>query len=77
MVTKFNYEKKEVDICLSVIVEIMTVLGEYRDSIVLVGGWVPYFLIEDKKEAHIGSIDIDLTPVSNTLLNLASKPFVN
>ena len=27
MVTKFNYEKKEVDICLSVIVEIMTVLG--------------------------------------------------
>lgn len=32
MVTKLNYEKKEVNICLSVIVEIMTILGEYRDS---------------------------------------------
>jgi len=73
MVTKFNYEKKEVDICLSVIVEIMTILGEYRDSIVLVGGWVPYFLIEDKKEAHIGSIDIDLALDFNVISDSAYR----
>ena len=60
MVTKLNYEKKEVSICLSVIVEIMTILGSYRDSIILIGGWVPYFILDKKGKDHIGSIDIDL-----------------
>ena len=44
MVTKADYPKDEVEACLSVMVEVMTVLGEFRDSIALVGGWVPYFL---------------------------------
>ena len=60
MVTKSNYDKKEVNICLSVIVEIMTILGSYRDNIVLIGGWVPYFILDKKGKDHIGSIDIDL-----------------
>jgi hypothetical protein len=60
LVTKSDYSKKEVNICLSVIVEIMTILGSYRDSIVLIGGWVPYFILENKGTSHIGSIDIDL-----------------
>jgi len=51
----------------------MTILGEYRDSIVLVGGWVPYFLIKDKKEEHIGSIDIDLALDFNTISEDAYK----
>lgn len=60
MVTKSNYDKKEVNICLSVIVEIMTILGSYRDNIVLIGGWVPYFILDKKGKDHIGNIDIDL-----------------
>lgn len=60
MVTKSNYEKKEVDICLSVIVEIMTVLGRYKNNIILIGGWVPYFILDKKGKDHVGSIDIDL-----------------
>ena len=60
MVTKLNYNKKEVDTCLSVIVEIMTILGSYRDKIVLIGGWVPYFILDKQGKDHIGSIDIDL-----------------
>jgi hypothetical protein len=60
MVTKADYPKDEVEACLSVMVEVMTVLGEFRDSIALVGGWVPYFLIEEKKEEHTGSLDIDI-----------------
>jgi hypothetical protein len=60
LVTKLNYDKKEVNICLSVIVEIMTILGSYRDNIVLIGGWVPYFILDKKGKDHIGSIDIDL-----------------
>ena len=60
MVTKADYRRDEVEICLSVMVEFMTVLGDFRDSLVLVGGWVPYFLFEDKKEQHTGSLDIDV-----------------
>lgn len=60
MVTKSNYGKKEVEACLSVLVEIMTVLGSYRDNLVLIGGWVPYFLLNNKGKDHVGSIDIDL-----------------
>ena len=60
MVTKSNYEKKEVDICLSVIVEIMTVLGRHKNNIILIGGWVPYFILDKKGKDHVGSIDIDL-----------------
>lgn len=49
----------------SVLLELITILKSYRDSLVLIGGWVPYFLLETYKSkdidfAHIGSIDIDL-----------------
>ena len=60
MVTKSNYGKEEVEISLSVLVELMTILGNYRDNIVLIGGWVPYFLLDSNEMSHVGSIDIDL-----------------
>jgi hypothetical protein len=50
-----------------VLVEFMTILGEYRESIVLIGGWVPYFLIERKKHEHVGSLDIDAAFNFNTI----------
>jgi hypothetical protein len=60
VVTKYDYGKSEVNACLSVLVELMTILGEYRDSIVLVGGWIPYFLLENGRDEHVGSLDIDI-----------------
>lgn len=60
MVTKIDYDKIEVTICLSVMVEILTLMGEFRKHIVLIGGWVPYFLLEEGRKEHTGSIDIDL-----------------
>jgi len=59
MVTRSDYPKNEVEACLSVLVEFMTLLGEFKESIVLVGGWVPYFFIQEKKDEHTGSLDID------------------
>lgn len=38
----------------------MTVLGEFRDNIVIVGGNVPPLLIPSAKEKHPGTLDIDL-----------------
>jgi hypothetical protein len=48
----------------SVLLEITTILKIYRDSLVLIGGWVPYFLLQGNQPSgsnfsHIGSIDID------------------
>ena len=60
MVTRSDYPDDEVQAALSVLVELMTVLGDYRDHVVLVGGWVPYFLVGAGKTEHTGSIDIDL-----------------
>ncbi len=38
--------------------ELVRLLGEYRDDIVVVGGWVPALLFPDAD--HIGSTDVDL-----------------
>ncbi|MDW7681672.1 MAG: hypothetical protein SCK70_13985 [bacterium] len=60
MVTRSDYQKDAVTACFSVMIEVMTILGEFRDHIVLIGGWVPFFLLKEKQNEHTGSLDIDL-----------------
>ena len=60
MVTRQDYPSTEVDAGLSVIIELMTLLAEYNECIVVVGGWVPFFLFGDADPPHTGSLDIDL-----------------
>jgi len=60
MVTKYDYNMEEVEVCYSALIELMTILGEYRDNSVLMGGWVPYFLCPEHQKDHTGSLDIDL-----------------
>ena len=55
-----DYTADAVAAARSVLLELAHVLAEYRDSIVLVGGWVPALLFPDAGSPHIGSIDIDL-----------------
>jgi len=59
-----DYPEDIIQISKSVLLEIMTLLKGYKDNIVLVGGWVPYFLLQkfqkDNEFKHIGSVDIDL-----------------
>ena len=43
----------------AVLVEVLQVLGAFRDDIVLVGGWVPDLLYPNL--GHGGSLDVDLT----------------
>lgn len=70
MVTKGDYNAKQVAAARAVLLELMLLLGEYRDHLVLVGGWVPEFLISQPNKRHIGSIDIDLA-VDHTALTEA------
>lgn len=55
-----DYPRARTQLCLSVLVEVMTVLGAYRDRLVLIGGWVPYLLLPEGVPEHVGSIDVDL-----------------
>jgi hypothetical protein len=60
-----DYDPELVEASLSVLAELMTILGSYRDSLVLIGGWVPYLILQEYQEpgldfGHVGSIDIDL-----------------
>ncbi len=63
--TTGSYDSKITEASKSVLFEILTALRSHEDAIVLVGGWVPYFLLEEYRGAgssftHVGSIDIDL-----------------
>jgi len=63
MKLKSQYFSAKTNSCFSIIVELMTYLKKYSHNIVLVGGWVPYFLygdIKEEEQKHVGSLDVDL-----------------
>ena len=58
MAKRTDYKQPEVESCRSVLLEVLHLLGEHREHIVLVGGWVPFFLI--RESSHPGTNDVDL-----------------
>ena len=60
MVTRKDYTAEAVKAAHSVLIELMHLLGEYRENIVLIGGWVPDILLSNEGAPHVGSIDVDL-----------------
>ena len=63
--TKLTFAAGIANVSLSYLLELMITLQPYKDGLVLVGGWVPFLLLEqfqkDKTEfKHIGSKDIDI-----------------
>jgi hypothetical protein len=60
MVSKGDYNEPMVRAAHAVLLEVARVLGEYRDDIAVVGGWVPELVMPDSKERHIGTTDVDL-----------------
>ena len=59
-VTYRDYSGDLVDAARSVLLELVRLLGEYRDDIVVVGGWVPQLILPQIPKQHVGSIDVDL-----------------
>ena len=55
-----DYAAEAVEAARSVLVELVQLLGEFREQLVVVGGWVPVLLLADAPEAHVGTLDIDL-----------------
>ena len=62
MPTITEYSSDDVNACLTVLLELLTYLKPYENHIVLIGGWVPYFLTQNNngQSPHQGSLDIDL-----------------
>jgi len=64
-----DYSEAEVEACSQVLLEVMTILGEFRDGVVVVGGNVPRLLIENPTAKHPGTLDIDLALDSGVISN--------
>ncbi len=60
MVSKQDYDPVAVKAARAVLVELNHVLGEYREHVVIVGGWVPSLLVSNPSEEHVASTDVDL-----------------
>lgn len=61
-----DYDGRSSAAVKSVIVEIGQILGSYRGKYTIVGGSVPWLLLEDAEMAHVGTqdLDLDLDPVA-------------
>ena len=60
MVTKADYGKREIEASRSVVVELIHLLGEFRESIILVGGSLPPLLYRNSAKDYVGTLDVDL-----------------
>jgi len=55
-VTQKDYSADLVEAARRMLLELTRLLNEYRDDVVVIGGWVPQLLLSN----HIGSVDVDL-----------------
>jgi len=60
MVTRRDYDNEHVEAARSVLIELIHLLGEYREHIVVVGGWTPRFICPQTEKQHVGSLDVDV-----------------
>jgi hypothetical protein len=57
---KGDYPDRELEACQRVLMEIVSLLNEFSDHIALVGGWVPFYIVPQDGDLHIGSLDVDV-----------------
>jgi len=66
MKVKSESSPRETEACVIVMRDLFTYLKPYRNQIVLIGGWVPYFLLKKYEphgieyDQHVGSLDVDI-----------------
>src|SRR3989304_3292285 len=60
MVTRRDYTAEAAEACKAVLIELVHLMGEFRDHMVVVGGWVPALLFPEAPEPYGGTLDIDL-----------------
>ena len=56
-----DYDDRTTVAVKSVLVEIGQILGSYRGRFAVIGGAVPWLLLNQSDMPHIGTLDVDLT----------------
>ena len=57
--TRSDYTAAAVDAAFSVLIELFGMLGEFREHIAVIGGWVPALLLPETTE-QVRTVDVDL-----------------
>lgn len=68
-----DYTAEAVEAARSVLLELSHLLGEYQESMVIIGGWVPQLLFNQAPRQHVGSIDVDVALDHRTLHEVGYK----
>ncbi|GEM_PF-3523668 len=55
------YDDRSIQAVKAVLLEIGQILGSYRNKFVVIGGAVPWLLLDNPQMRHIGSLDVDLS----------------
>lgn len=55
-----DYSARDTEAVRRVLIELGQVLGTWREKFVIVGGAVPWLLLESAEPEHIGTLDIDI-----------------
>jgi hypothetical protein len=58
--SRVDYPDLATEAARMVMLELVRILGEYKDSMAIVGGWVPELLFANAQPKHVGSIDVDI-----------------
>lgn len=58
--TRSDYTTRAVDAAFSVLIELFGMLGEFREHIAVIGGWVPHLIFRDADTEPAGTLDVDL-----------------
>ena len=54
------YEERTTAAVKTVLIEIAQILGSFRDKFVVIGGAVPWLLLDNDEMRHVGTLDVDL-----------------
>lgn len=55
-----DYAEREVQAAYSVLIELGQILHPFADEFVIVGGSVPWLLLDEAAPPHLGSLDVDI-----------------
>ena len=55
-----EYEERTVRAVRAVLIEVAQILGSFRGRFVVVGGAVPWLLLDNDAMRHVGTVDVDL-----------------
>lgn len=56
-----EYEDRTTQAAKSVLIEIGQILGSFRGRFAIIGGAVPWLLLDNEEMPHVGTLDVDLS----------------